>query len=294
MSVVTDVYIAICQRMNNGFTFGIYSRYSAIRIADVFRFAVFCCTVLLVHNGWCSTAVVIVRRDSITVGADSKARGIHGEEITNVCKLAVSSDMLFANDGILGDNSGWFIDVAREIMKSSHDPTSALAKFDKIMVLRLSAVATLLAISDPAYFKARINKSIYDAAFGAYGFSGARVIGQSYILEQSPGGLFLVKPYTTPFRIRPQPEERCVTGCPDGTVLPMGYGSEIGAYIHSHPGYTRTADPVAAARMFVGLEITAHPTMVGPPVEILTIDGKGPVWSQDDEGCKTGDIPKAK
>jgi hypothetical protein len=295
MAIIAKIHITIRQRMNNKALFvGIYQGRTDVGIADILRFAILGFALLLTPDGWASTAVVIVRQNSITVGADSKAHGVHGEERIKRCKLAATSDMVFANDGILGDSSGQFIDVAKDIMSSSHDVTSALANFDKIMILRLSTVATLLAITDPAYFKTRINKSIHDVAFGIYGFPGTRVIGQSYILEQSPRGLFLVRPYEIPFRIRPNPDRRCVAACPDGTALPMGFVDEIDAYIDNQPLYTRTSDPIDAARLFIGLEIKAHPDKVGPPIEILKIDGSGPHWVQDEQSCQAGNIPKRK
>jgi hypothetical protein len=51
-------------------------------------------------------------------------------------------------------------------------------------------------------------------------------------------------------------------------------------------------DLVEDVGRFVQLEIDAVPAQVGPPIRILKIDGDGPLWVQNGEGCDLGDIPK--
>ena len=65
-----------------------------------------------------------------------------------------------------------------------------------------------------------------------------------------------------------------VTGGSEMEMVAIGVYDHILRYQSQHPEWTNM-DAVAAARMFVQMEIAAHPTTVGPPVSVLQIQKDG-------------------
>jgi hypothetical protein len=217
-----------------------------------------------------SSAVFLLRQDSITVAADSRVSNIQGDRLPDTCKLAVSdSGMMFANVGKLNDFLGTFISTAQRIMRGNRDVAKAAESLDGI-VPRLTVLARNIFNQNPSYYAAKVdNKSLYEAGFGIMTTRGPQMATRSYTATRSS------KLGTFHINIVPQ---QCLDNCVSGTAIPLGNSDHIKQFVIEHPFYTSTQDPVEAVRMFINLEISADKKTVGPPIAIVQVRSSGVNW----------------
>ena len=59
----------------------------------------------------------------------------------------------------------------------------------------------------------------------------------------------------------------------------------LSQFLEAHPRYLAEHGARATLQRLLDLEATAHPDVVSPPVDILYLGPKGPVWLQRQPSC---------
>jgi hypothetical protein len=126
---------------------------------------------------------------------------------------------------------------------------------------QVAAVVGQLATTDPSYLRQSFEgKPVIEVLFIGIYRGHLSIFARGAVLENG--------------RLKKETDE-AVSG-DDGFF--SGANDHIIAYIGSHPGW-RKHGVVIAVRHLVELEADAHPDLVGGPISVLTVDGRGkPRW----------------
>lgn len=224
-----------------------------------------------------SAGVFILRQDSIVVATDSKVTGLSKKDVRpKTCKMAISdTEMVIANAAILNDGSGNFLDAGKKITKGKTDVVKVAKEFDGIIVPRLTNLMAKLKVENPTYFTERLNTAVYSIAFAILLPAGPEVATRSYELIPSSGA-----PSGFEIQIRPN---QCLTSC-NGAVITIGRDDEMVQFLEAHPEHIQW-EPIELSKKLIGIAISSHPDVVGPPIAVVQVHGGDITWI-DHGKCK--------
>lgn len=219
-----------------------------------------------------ATSIVAVRTpNSIVVGADSKmVNGDMGQE-GSVCKILTSNGVFFSAARIWSSSAGHFsvAAIAADALNSTSDLASGVNEFEEHLIQPLERLLTLLKTVDPARFQREFDgKSAVDVLFVKFEAGYPAVLSRSFIVrdEGSHGPTVQIN------------REECSRDCSQAfAYAAIGQHAAIDKALAENP-YLWNEGLAKAVRKLITLEISAKPTLVGPPVSILSIDESGPHW----------------
>jgi hypothetical protein len=230
-------------------------------------------TPLLFATGIASatTVVVLWTPGRIIIASDSR-KTITGGPATSECKIKREDGIHFATAGLFEFRIANFYapDVIHRVYERSANkgPNSLRSELNLEMTNALlsarEAVSTALA-RDPNFNISEVvlvgvDSGVLQAVYVQTDISATLKVakpGGGFFWASS--GEFGTIPSGRPYRAE---------------LIAIGARDAIIEYQVSHPGW-ESMDPVAAARMFVQMEIERHPDHVGPPISVLVIEGDG-------------------
>ncbi len=240
-----------------------------------------------------ATSIVAVRDDDeIVIGADSRTTMVPGSgggvagSITK-CKIVQAGNLFFATAGSAGigpaESPG---DVysefdLRKIIAGALRGNSRIG--DKVKDLETALVESLARIAenarqeDTAFFLKRfVMHPAQTIIVGGLDNGELVLMARTFRLVISPSGALS-------FEIG---RFDCPGDCQEPlTTIFEGRTEAIREYLEQHKLFLYYADPVTAVRDLVGMEISADPFSVGPPIDILRLTKRGAEWIQRKPLC---------
>ncbi len=222
----------------------------------------FVAAVLIAVPAFGTTVVALIdkKHHRVVLASDSLFRLTYAGTTFQECKIISQDGCSFAMAGLLNKKSPP-LDIKELAEAACATPGDLNQKADAFMTQATDPVTTaadFLRANEPQFYGDIVTNNAGQLVMVA--FAGAPKGNPSILVRgfkiDAKGGL-------TPLSY--------------GVVAPhdlgyfAGFTNNIAAYIKAHPQWVHM-DKVAAARMFLELEIAAHPEGVGPPVSILTID----------------------
>ena len=227
---------------------------------------------LLFHaTAQASTILALTTARGVVVASDSLFVVIGRTGSATGCKVFVQDDLYFATAGLFASRIAGF--YAPDIMRKAARE-SATGKLSDIMTrFNVETANALFQAKDAVedWLKMNVNYNVAETMLIRNEGGVIRVLfSQSNISNglrrlTADGGRNMSFDRQT---------RSIVAGGSEMEMLAIGLRDHILRYQSQHPDWI-TMDPIAAARMFVQMEIAAHPAIVGPPVSILQIQKDG-------------------
>jgi hypothetical protein len=214
-----------------------------------------------------TSVVFVLGQKQLMVAADSKTYGGDDEHaMADTCKIFISQNrVVFANAGPLNDGTAWFIDIARDILRSAGNVSEAAARFSGLVRPRLERLADQERLKFPEYFASHIEgKPWFQASFVSVESPGPRVALRTYRPDHNASGV----------HIRVERSDCFATACP--AYFAIGRFDKIDRAMKIPE--IRSKPIVELVKYLIGLEISADPTHVGPPIAVLHVNGSGSNW----------------
>jgi hypothetical protein len=239
-----------------------------------------------------ATSIVAARNnDEIVIGADSRTTLVLPEGSIEgsikKCKIVQAGDLFFASAGSAGigpaDSPGDIypgFDLEKTIaasLEGSGDIADRVKNMETALIAELTRIAEKARKDDAAFFMKRFVGRPADAIIIGGIENGQLVLMvRTFTMIVSPTG-------SLSFDIGR-------FSCPGDCIEPItaifeGKTAAIRDYLTQHKLFLHFADPVDAVRDLVSLEISADPSSVGPPIDILRLTKKGAEWVQRKSLC---------
>lgn len=220
---------------------------------------------LLTASASATTVVALIdkRHHRVVLAADSLVGRYYAKTTDQACKLIVEPGCAFAMAGFLDKPNPYFHlqDLGEQACQVQGTLKEQADAFLEIARDPVSSIAQYLHDNEPQF---------YSDTFSNNGgeFSVVVFVGEE---NRKPVA------YARGFRVSSDgsatPFSNDITGT-GATGFFAGVTDHIAAYLKATPNWGHM-DAVSLARKLVGLEITAHPDEVGPPITIFTVDRKG-------------------
>jgi hypothetical protein len=231
---------------------------------------------LLIPTVALATSIVAVRTPrSFVIAADSKPtyRGAPGPP--SVCKIYRAGKLYFAISGLDSDSDRGFFPAQIVAAKFSETRTFAhsVASVERAVSAALLDELNAMRATDPQTFRFTIrNRDVTSILLAEFRAGVPRIAAREFQYVDSPA------PGITVNRIN------CPGDCPAGNqYFFLGEQSEATQFVKNHR--RETLDPRTVPESLVKLEARYHPDDVGPPVAVLRVDRRGPVWLAKGAGC---------
>jgi hypothetical protein len=220
--------------------------------------------------------------EQVVIAADSlgTARGYRIESTRPVCKIFRVKDAAFAIAGLVKDLA-WKFDAenatADSLRRQTRLTETANDLADRLTDM-LGSYLERLKTGNPYLYRKLLEEqegTITSILLAAYEGDQPVAIGMSFHASEDTGG-----------RIRITPTQvACPGDCPDGVMhFFLGERRPIERYIAEH-GKDRLLPATSGAPFLVRLVIDGGSKLVGPPVDVIVIDGQGVSWPARKEGC---------
>lgn len=228
-------------------------------------------SLLFQANAQASTIVALTTARGVVVASDSLFVVIGGTGTAAGCKVFIQGDLYFATAGLFASRIAGF--YAPDIMRKAARE-SATGRLSDIMTrFNVDTANALLQTRNAVEEWLKINANFNMAETMLIRNEGGVVrvlfsqsnISRSLQLLTTDGGGNM----SFDRQLR-----SIVAGGSEPEMLAIGMRDHILRYQAQHADWI-TMDPIAAARMFVQMEVAAHPAVVGPPVAILQIQKDG-------------------
>lgn len=223
-----------------------------------------------------TTLVAVWSPEKLVIGADSNV-------VTNVpnvlgtgCKISRDGDSLYAFAGLVEDRSaGYNIEaLAHEAVLSSDDLSLQLSHFVKLAYDPLArAVAAVKQDAPDQYAYLQQNHPVLQAIF-AGAENRPPKLGVAGFSLAADGSL---QDFT---RIVAAGDDR-----PGKGIIYAGQQTHVKEYLRNHPDWS-IGDDTTLVRNLIQSEIDASAGEVGGPIDIFTVDPKGPHWVQRKPECR--------
>ena len=206
-------------------------------------------------------ALIDKKHHRVVLAGDSLLHYKLADASVATCKLVAKPGCSFGMAGLLYKEYPAFQlkDLADQACNLNGDLLHRADAFLDIAREPVTAVAQYLRRNEPRFYSELLNSS--GGEFVIVVFAGTQK-GHSAIFARG-------------FKLAPdggiQPLSTDVTEDREGVGYFAGANQAIAAYVKANKNWQKM-DKVAAARKFVQLEIDAHPTWVGPPISILTVN----------------------
>jgi len=247
----------------------------------------------LLSSAASATSVVAIRNDDeIVIGADSKTTltpvsGAGKPESIAKCKIVQTEDLFFASAGSAGigqaelrghaDPEYNIKDVIAQGLRGNGNIAERVGNLERVLVANLTQIAEKVRQDNAAFFLERFVKNPVHTVI-IVGLDDGKLVlmVRTFRLIISPSGSlsFEIGRFTCP--------GDCRTSF---ITIFEGQTGAIRNYLQDHALFLYFADPVAAVRDLVELEISKDPSSVGPPVDILRLTKKGAEWVQKKPLC---------
>lgn len=223
-------------------------------------------------NARATTVVALATPRGIILAGDSRIITIDGKRSDSICKIRSEGDLYFTTAGLFASRLAGFNawDIMRNIAR-----TSDTGRLSDIMTRFNVETASALFQERGAVEQALKVNVNFNLAETMVLRSEGGVVRVLFSQTDISNGLR----HLTPEGARNLSFNRQTQSMIGGTgqqleMLAIGMRDHILHYQSLHPDWTNM-DAVSVARMFVQLEIAAHPELVGPPVAILEIKRDG-------------------
>ena len=229
-----------------------------------------------------TSVVLLFKKDSITVAADSRAIGIDGHRHADNCKIAVGgSDMVYAFSGYDNEPDQPFRTAALQIATENTDPTTAIEALQETLARKLMALANLLRNNSPSNFARKIEgNAIYEGAFATIEQDGPHYAEAAFVPETLPTGKISIKMIM----------KDCTSDCA-GDLIVLGHHNGVDKFMTAHSLRSLSINPISSAKKLIEIEIRDAPEAVGPPVSVFQLRRSGVAWI-DPGVCKQQDRGK--
>ena len=225
--------------------------------------------------------VFLITAMELWVAADSHAIAIGAQQGSAAarCKIHRVGSVFYAEAGLLQDTSGRYNAAAIAAQAAGGQPTIMAVANAFAARVRLPLVETVrtLRTLNPGYYHAHLQEQVVlQVAFFGMAHQGPRLaIRRFRIHEEGRGRLAAAVDRFD-----------CPGDCPSaGTWAFLGGSEALTQFLEAHPRHLVEHGARATLLRLMALEATAHPDRVRPPVDILHLGLRGPVWVQRQPSC---------
>jgi len=236
-----------------------------------------------------ATTVVGIRTpEQVVIAADSlgTARGYRIESSQPVCKIFTVKDTAFAIAGLVKDPA-WNFDaenLTADTLRRQNRLTETANDLGERLTAMLGSYLERLKKGNPYLYGKLLEEqdgTITSILLAAYEEDRPVMIGMSFRALEETGGRIRI----TAIRIS------CPGDCPTGVeYFFLGERRPIERYIAEH-GEDRLLPASSGAPFMVRLVIDGGSKQVGPPIDVIVIDGQGVSWPARKEGCGGAPAP---
>jgi hypothetical protein len=206
-------------------------------------------------------ALIDRKHHRVVIAGDSLLNFRIAGTSTQTCKIVVKPGCTFGMAGLFDKEYPVFHlqELGEEACSVPQDLRHKADAFLDIAKDPSIAVAQYLRDNEPQFFAELTNSNAGELVmviFAGTQDGKSAIFARGYKLDPS-GGIV--------------PVSADVLETNSGIGFFAGANQAIAAYVKSHPKWQKM-DRIAAAKKFVQLEIQAHPSWVGPPVSVVTIN----------------------
>jgi hypothetical protein len=284
IAVIADINVVVNSVKNSTIlTVGHYVN-SPIGPSKVARYAFAVGVFLLASVSTTAQTSIAVFRNSteIIAGSDSKQGLFNSGGSAVVCKVNRLGYLFWSVAGLSGDFISNIVATASAHSMSIRHTAEVFASIAPEAFQEALGRLRLSSPNDYATFMIHDHGKI-DIIF--FGMEGKEKIPVVIRLPFVASEIFRQIILVTASPIEAEEAPACMNNA-TACGFAVGYNRAIASYTVHNPGWGR--DLVGDVKRFVQLEIDEVPDNVGPPIRILIIDGKGPHWIQNGEGCDIG------
>ncbi|HAM50308.1 MAG TPA: hypothetical protein DCP92_06290 [Nitrospiraceae bacterium] len=248
---------------------------------------------LISSTAFATSIVAIRNNDEIVIGADSKTTltqmsdSVGEQGSVAKCKIVQAGNFFFASAGSAGigplESSGNLDpefnlkEVIAKGLRGNARIADKVKNLEKILVGNLSQIAEKARQDNAAFFIERfVDHTIHTFIIAGVDNDQLVLLVRTFKLIISPSGSlsFEIGRFTCP-------------GDCDSPFITLfeGQTEAIRTYLQVNRYFLYRTDPITAVRSLVDLEISANPSFVGPPVDILRITRTGTEWIQRKSLC---------
>lgn len=258
-----------------------YHRHTCVSKSGVSRFLLSCLfSIWMARNLMAMFIVVIWTPTQVFIGADSKRTAGVGPATVSVCKIGKARGFFFAAGGLEADPKTGYSTHAllhRAASRYPSDMQRSANLFKQLAVTHLPTAVARISKHEPEIFSRRFRPG--DTAVGAVfiglGNQTPRLIAMDFIPKSAGAGHFTVTVRTS---------ECPGSGCTPSALFLLGRHDAIKKYVRANPEFWRIGGELGVLQL-INVQIAASPEDVGPPVDILRLDTKGPTWVQKKPEC---------
>jgi hypothetical protein len=248
-------------------------RLSAIRAATLLLIAAF---PAVPSNA--TTGIVLRSRSRIVLAADSRVV-YRGKGSASECKLFEVRDVYATVSGLAGYGKSYRVsDTIRAGFAGDRSFENHVASTAYVLRRTLERLLTGLQASNPTEYRYLMQRSNYSSDLVelavAQTVNGQPMLG---IIELRRTGVGNNLAATTSV---------CPGNCRQNTeIFYLGYWERIKPYVATSSGSPRNVASAASIDRLIRMEIGAHPNEVGPPINVLEVNGYGARWLQNGGNC---------
>jgi hypothetical protein len=205
-------------------------------------------------------ALIDKKHHRVVIASDSLLRLSYAGTTFQQCKLISQDGCSFAMAGLLNKETPplHIKDLAEAACATPGDLRQKADAFMTLATDPVTTVADSLRANEPQFYDDMVVNS------------GGELVMVAFAGAQKGNPSIFVRGFKIDAKGRLTPVSYPVVA-PNDLGFFAGFTDKIAAYVKANPKWVKM-DRVAAARMFLEMEIAAHPEGVGPPVSILTID----------------------
>ncbi len=247
-------------------------RLSAIRAATLLLIAAF---PAVPSNA--TTGIVLRSRYRIVLAADSRVV-YRGRGSASECKLFEVRDVYATVSGLAGYGKSYRVsDTIRAGFAGDRSFESHVASTAYVLKRTLEKLLAGLQASNPTEYRYLMQRSGYSSDLVqlavAQTVNGQPMLGMIELRRAGVGNNLAVTTSVCPGNCRQNTE-----------IFYLGYWERIQPYVATS-GSPRNVASAASIDRLIRLEIGAHPNEVGPPINVLEVNGYGARWLQNGGNC---------
>ena len=232
---------------------------------------------LLFSSQLLATSIVAVRtRSAIFIGSDSKLIDGEGKAVGSTCKVMTHHGAAFAVARIWSSPAQDFsvTSVAAEALSSSRDLATGVRLFERLLIEPLERLLRALKTTDPQRFERELTgHSAVDAVFVGFEGRDPALFVTKFVVNRGT---------SQSIKLRVQREE-CARHCTEPLAfVTLGQHSAIDKALSDDPDFWNIGFAEGIRRL-INLETLSVPTLVGPPISILSMDKSGAHWIEPGE-----------
>jgi hypothetical protein len=248
-------------------------RLTAIRVATL----AFICSFAAVSSN-ATTGIVLRSRYRIVLAADSRVV-YRGKGSASECKLFEVRDVYATVSGLAGYGKSYRVsDTIRAGFAGDRSFENHVASTAYVLRRTLERLLTGLQASNPTEYRYLMQRSNYSSDLVelavAQTVNGQPMLGLIELRRTGAGNKLAVTTSVCPGNCRQNTE-----------IVYLGYWDRIKPYVAASSGAPRNVASAASIDRLIRMEIGAHPNEVGPPINVLEVNGYGARWLQNGGNC---------